>query len=450
MLDTVTEDRQTLRRVSIAAAAGTIIEWFDFGVYGFFAPDIASTFFPSSDSIAGLLQTFAVFAVAFALRPLGGALFGSLGDRIGRNRVLALTVLLMSTATAAIGILPTYTTVGLLAPGLLVLARCVQGLSAGGEYAGACTYLVEHCEPDKRGRYASLLPAATFGAFALAASLSFALSTLLPEEALGSWGWRVAFLVAAPMGLVTFYIRRRLRESPLFEQANHTTSAPPPRIGDTLRTHWKSMLRLGGFISLTAVSFYTFSTYMTTFFRSVVGMRENVVFLSNVVALVTATLLAPVVGRICDLVGRRVTMIAGACSLGGLAVPAYLIGTGGTLGTALAAQLLLAIGAVTANVVTAVLLSELFPTRVRYTASAVTYNVSYALFGGTAPFVATALISLTDNHLSPAVYISIIAVIALIAAVTLPETSQRSLLWETDTSEHTTPDSQSRTPASHT
>lgn len=417
-----------LHKVGAAAIAGNIVEWFDFAIYGFFAPSLAAAFFPAGNKSVALLQTFAIFAVAFLLRPVGGAYFGSLGDRIGRKRVLAATVLLMSVATALVGVLPTYAAIGIMAPVLLTVARCLQGFSAGGEYAGACTYLVEHAPIEKRARYASLLPLATFASFALAALFSYVLSVILDHAAIMDWGWRVPFLAAAPMGLVGMYIRNRLGESPVFEAATHNVHVERIGLRATLRQQWKPMIQLGGFISLTAVSFYTFSTYMTTFFRVVVGMHADTVFLSNVIALLGAAALSPVIGLIADRVGRRTIMIAACVCLGGLAVPAYLVGGIGTIGAAIAAQLMLAVGAVTANVVTAVLLSELFPTTVRYTASAITYNIAYAVFGGTAPLVATLLITVTGSYIMPAVYIAVIAVLALVAALSMPETSRRSLL----------------------
>ncbi|MGY4858619.1 MFS transporter [Cryobacterium sp. AP23] len=417
----------TLRKVTGAAAAGTVVEWFDFAIYGFLAPVIARVFFPATDHITGLLQTFAVFAVAFALRPLGGAFFGMLGDRIGRKKVLALTVLLMSGATAAIGFLPSYESIGIWAPLLLILARSVQGLSAGGEYAGAVTFVIEHAPAGQRSRYSSWMPAATFASFSAAALLCYLLTANLSEETMDSWGWRLPFLAALPLGLLAFYIRQRLDESPLFLEVRNSASVPHSRLGQTLREQWKPMLTLGGYISLTALSFYTFSTYMTTFLREVVQLPADQVLMSNVIALACAAALAPVIGRICDRIGRRVTMVTSVVLLGGLAIPAYLLASTGGFGTALTGQLLLAVGAVTANVVTAVLLSEVFPTNVRYTASAITYNLSYAIFGGTAPFVATALIAATGNNLAPAIYLTVIAAGALVAALLLPETSGRTL-----------------------
>ena len=430
--DGPTSSPATLRKVTSAAVAGTVIEWFDFAIYGFMAPILAVTFFPEGNRVAGLLQTFAIFAVAFALRPVGGAYFGMMGDRVGRKRVLALTVMLMSAATAAIGLVPNYATIGIWAPILLTVARCVQGFSAGGEYAGAVTYVIEHAPEDQRSRWSSWMPAATFASFALAALISWLLTVGLSTEAMNAWGWRVPFLLAAPLGLVAFYIRHRLDESPLFQQILDAPEPAHAPLRQTLREQWVPMVRLGSYISLTALSFYIFSTYMTTFLRTVVQMNPSHVLLSNVLALTFAAIIAPFLGRICDRIGRRATMIASALLLGGLAVPAYMLASSGTLGSALAAQVMLALGAVTANVVTAVLLCETFPTAVRYTASAVTYNVAYAVFGGTAPFVATWLIAATGDRLAPAIYITVVAAVAFVVALLTPETATRGLRADAD------------------
>jgi MHS family proline/betaine transporter-like MFS transporter len=422
-----TSSRATLRKVTLAAIAGTVVEWFDFAIYGFMAPLIAVTFFPETTRVIGLLQTFAIFAVAFALRPIGGAFFGMMGDRVGRKRVLALTVMLMSSATAVIGLLPSYHAIGIWAPVLLTLARCVQGFSAGGEYAGAVTYVIEHAPDHQRSRYSSWMPAATFASFAIAALLSYLITVNVSTGAMRDWGWRIPFLVAAPLGLVAVYIRRRLDESPLFQQILDGPPTVHAPLNQTMRQQWRPMLRLGGYISLTALSFYIFSTYMTTFLRAVIHLPSDQVLLTNVIALTFAAVMAPIIGRICDRVGRRATMIASVVLLGGLSIPGYLLASDGTIGSALIAQLMLATGAVTANVVTAVLLCEVFPTQVRYTASAVTYNISYAIFGGTAPFVATFLIATTGNKLAPAAYITAVAVGAFVAALLIPETAGRTL-----------------------
>lgn len=434
------QDMQTLKKVIFAASLGNLVEWFDFAVYGFLATVLAEQFFPSGDDTVALLETFAVFAVAFALRPLGGIAFGIIGDRIGRKRTLALTILMMAGSTTAIGVLPSYHSVGIAATVLLCVARSVQGFSAGGEYAGACAYVLEHCPPDRKGRYSSYLPVSTFLSFAFAALISFALSASLSAEAMSSWGWRIPFLVAAPLGLFGFYIRLRLEETPIFHAIEEGDEAPPVRTWEALGQQAGTMLKLGGFISVTALSFYTFTSYTSTYLQVVVHVSRSTALFSSVVALLFAAALAPVFGRFSDRIGRRATMTIACLLLAVLVLPAFALAGANSLPRIIGGQSLLALGTVMCNIVTAVLLSELFPTRVRYTASAITYNIAYTLFGGTAPFVATFLISKTGNNLAPALYLLVMSVVALLCARALPETSKRSLTDEpTSTAEATAP-----------
>ncbi|WP_251978434.1 MFS transporter [Salinicola avicenniae] len=423
----------TLRKVIAASAIGNFVEWFDFAVYGFLAVIISHHFFPPGDDSLALLQTFAVFAVSFALRPLGGIFFGMLGDRIGRKRILAVTVLLMAGATTVIGLLPTYDSVGLLAPLGLALARCVQGFSAGGEYAGACAFVMEHAPRTRKARYGSFVPVSTFLAFATAAALAYVVGLVLSDEALSAWGWRIPFLIAAPLGLVGLYMRLRLDESPAFQALKAQHAEPQAPLGETLRGHGPTIVCLSAFISVTALSFYMFTTYFTTYMQVVGGATQTTALLASLGALIFAGLLCPFVGRYADRVGRRRTVLSAGVSLIVAVFPAYLLaGSGDWLPSMLGAALM-AVGAVICGVVTAVLLSEQFPTRVRYTASALCYNVSYTIFGGTAPLVATWLIDQTGNNLSPAIYLIAITLLAMWGGLKLPESSHRAL--DTDESE---------------
>ncbi|WP_323831151.1 MFS transporter [Pseudomonas sichuanensis] len=424
----------TLRRVIAASAIGNFVEWFDFAVYGFLATLIATQFFASQDPSVALLKTFAVFAVAFALRPLGGIVFGALGDRLGRKRILSLTILLMAGSTTLIGLLPTYASIGVLAPALLTLARCLQGFSAGGEYAGACAYLMEHAPQNKRAFYGSFVPVSTFSAFACAALIAYGLEASLSAEAMKSWGWRVPFLIAAPLGLVGLYLRWRMEETPAFRQAmaegkQHSHSP----LGDTLRHHGRTIRNLGAFISLTALSFYMFTTYFATYLQTVGQLSRAQALLVTTVALLFAAVGCPLAGALSDRIGRRRT-IGVTCLWVMLAVfPAYWLASSGSMSGALLGVILLAIGALMSGVVTAALLSECFPTRSRYTASAITYNVAYTLFGGTAPLVATWLIEQSGSRLAPAFYLVAIALLALLGGLGLPETSRLSLHDPIDT-----------------
>lgn len=423
-------DPSTLRKVIAASAIGNFVEWFDFAVYGFLAVSIAGLFFPPGNASLALLQTFAVFAVSFALRPLGGIFFGILGDRIGRKRVLAFTVLLMAGATSLIGLLPTYSSIGWAAPLLLALARCVQGFSAGGEYAGACAFVMEHAPTERKARYGSFVPVSTFMAFASAAGMVFGLGVLLSESAMQQWGWRIPFLIAAPLGLIGLYMRLHLDESPAFRALAAEPHVSHSPLAETLRSHGRTIFCLSAFISATALSFYMFTTYLATYMQVVGGASRPIALLASLIALVFAALLCPLVGRYSDRVGRRRTMLTACLALIAAVYPAFMLAGSGTLiGSALGAMLL-AVGAVTCGVVTAVLLSEQFPTRVRYTASAFTYNLAYTVFGGTAPLVATWLIEQSGNRMSPAFYLILIAVFALAGGMALPESSKRSLDYQ--------------------
>ncbi len=428
MSETVNVSPATLRKVIAAAAVGNFVEWFDFAVYGFLATTIAKQFFSSADPSTALLQTFAVFAVAFALRPLGGIVFGTLGDRLGRKRVLSATVLMMAGATTVIGLLPTYASIGLMAPVLLTLTRCVQGFSAGGEYAGACAYLMEHAPKHKRAWYGSFIPVSTFSAFACAAVMAYLLEASLSAEAMGTWGWRVPFLVAAPLGLVGLYLRWKMEETPAFRHAmaeDNPHGHSPLR--ETLRQQKGSILRLGAFISLTALSFYMFTTYFATYLQVVGHLSRSQSLMVSTVALLFAAGVCPAAGAFSDRFGRRRT-VATTCLWVILTVfPAYWMASSGEVTAAIFGVLLLAVGAVLSGVVTAALLSEVFPTRTRYTASAITYNIAYTLFGGTAPLVATWLINQTGSSLAPAFYLVFIALLALVGGLALPETSRISL-----------------------
>ena len=420
-------DLKTLRKVIMAASIGNFVEWFDFAAYGFLATILTREFFPSGDPAIGLLKTFAVFAVAFAFRPLGGIVFGVIGDRIGRKRTLALTILLMAGATTLIGLLPTYAAVGAFAPLLLTVIRCVQGFSAGGEYAGACAYVMEHAPQHKRARYGSFVPVSTFSSFATAAVVAYALDASLSANAMSAWGWRVPFLAAAPIGLIGLYLRMNLNETPAFRalEGEHDVAHAPLR--DTLRTQAGGILKLGAFISVTALSFYMFTTYFATYLQVAGGLNRATSLLITVIALLFAAALCPLAGLYSDFVGRKKTIVTACVMLIVMVYPSFsLAGSGHFLQSVIGVGML-AIGAVLSGVVTAPLLSEIFPTRTRYTASAITYNLAYTVFGGTAPLVATWLITTTGNNMSPALYLIVISVMGLIGGMMLPETSKVSL-----------------------
>ncbi|WP_122236595.1 MFS transporter, partial [Pseudomonas syringae] len=339
-------DPATLKKVIVAAAIGNFVEWFDFAVYGFLATTIALQFFPSGDSSAALLKTFAVFAVAFAFRPLGGVFFGMLGDRIGRKKTLAMTILLMAGATTLIGLLPTYAAIGVMAPILLTIIRCAQGFSAGGEYAGACAYLMEHAPRTQRAWYGSFVPVSTFSAFAAAAVVAYALESSLSTEAMGSWGWRLPFLIAAPLGLVGLYLRWKLDETPAFQAVAEGHAVAHSPLKDTLRHHAAAMCCLGAFVSLTALSFYMFTTYFATYLQVAGGLSRATALLVSLIALAFAAALCPLAGAYSDRVGRRVTMATACILLMVVVFPSFLMASSGSFIASIIGVMLLAVGAV--------------------------------------------------------------------------------------------------------
>lgn len=423
-------DKKHLHKVVTGSAAGTLVEWFDFALFGYMAFYIASNFFPSEDRVAGLLATFAVFLVSFILRPIGGVYFGKLGDKLGRKKILALTVLLMSGSTAAIGFIPSYDSIGVWAPILLVLARVIQGLSAGGEYTGATIYTVEHSPQNKRNSYSWTMVATTFVAFALAAGLSAVLVNVLGEENMISWGWRIVFLIAIPMGGVAFYIRGHLEESPEFEmmrqsKKNHGSYSTM----QVLKTEGVNVIKLSGVVALYALSFYIFSTYMNSFLKGVIGLSSGTALTASLLSLLFAACITPFAGIISDKIGRRKTLLFACIWHVVLVIPAYmLVATGANFISALIGMMILGVGVAVIGSVVAVQLSEMFSTDMRYTASGMCYNFSFALFGGTAPYVATWMTANTANMLSPAIYVTAVALfVTAWVFFFIPETANKPL-----------------------
>ena len=423
-------DTRHIKKVMAGSAAGTVVEWFDFALFGYMAVYIAQNFFPSEDKMASLLATFAVFLVSFIVRPLGGIYFGKLGDKVGRKKILALTVLLMSGSTAAIGLIPTYESIGIWAPILLVLIRCVQGLSAGGEYTGATIYTVEHSPMNKRNSYAWAMAAATYFAFALAAGVSAGLVAFVGTDAMNSWGWRVIFLLAVPMGVVAFFIRDHLSESPEFQQMRAEKKGQTSyTASQVVKAEGHNIVKLGGFIVLYALSFYIFSTYMNSFLSTVIGLSPTQSLTASMVTLLFVAALTPLAGIISDKVGRRKMMQFAAIWHALFTIPAYMIvSNGASLEAAIIGMLIIGIGQVAASVVAVTLLSEMFPTDMRYTASSICYNITFAVFGGTAPYLAIWLTAQTGSYLAPAVYVTVVAVACFFwVTLLIPETANKPL-----------------------
>ena len=421
-------EETTIRRAIVGASIGNTVEWFDFATYSFLATTLAVVFFPSGNPTAALLSTFAVFAAAFFVRPLGGLVFGPLGDKIGRQRVLATVIILMSISTFVIGLLPSYQTIGILAPILLVVARCLQGFSAGGEFGGASTFLAEYSPDDRRGFLVSWLEFSTLIGFVLGSSLVLLLTSTLSEDAMTSWGWRIPFLLAGPLGVVGLYIRLRLEDTPEFRALETTGEVSNSPFRETLVENWKQILQVGGLVIIQNVGFYVVLSYMTTYFQDPLGFSSTTGALSTTLTLLVGMALIPPLGALSDRVGRKPLLMASCVGYALLTYPLFLVLNTGNLVAAILAHVLL--GALLAVFISTSIaaLTELFPTRVRYGGFSIGYNFSVAIFGGSSPYLAQYLVSTTDNPISPAFIVIIAAVATLLVVLTIPETAGTDLI----------------------
>ncbi|MBF6296942.1 MFS transporter [Nocardia amamiensis] len=401
---------------------GNATEWFDYGVYAATATYLTDAFFPGE---LGTLGTMLGFAISFVLRPLGGMVWGPLGDRIGRKAVLATTILLMAAATGAIGMLPTHATVGVLAPVLLITLRVVQGFSTGGEYGGAATYLAECATDRRRGFLGSFLEFGTLAGFVGGSATVLACQLVLGSDAMHDWGWRIPFLIAIPLGLTGWYLRARLTESPVFsEVAEH--KHPPGGLREVLTTYRRETLTLAGLVVALNVVNYTLLTYQPTYLQHTIGMGESATTAMMLVGQLVMMLVLPFFGRLSDGVGRRPMWLFSLVGLAVLAVPMYWLMGQGT-GWAITGFIVLGLFYVPQLSTISSTFPAIFPTHVRYAGFALAYNVSTAAFGGTAPLINEAVIEATGWSLFPAVYMIGASLIGLIAWTFLRETAGTSL-----------------------
>lgn len=428
------EQRTMVRKVAVSSFMGNFIEWFDYASYSYFATVIATVFFPSSDRTVALMQTFGVFALSFILRPIGALFWGAFGDKRGRKSALSLSIILMSGASFLIGCLPSYEAIGLAAPGLLLLLRMVQGFSASGEYAGAATFLGEYAPSSKRGIYCSLIPASTAIGLLAGSMLATVMTSNLNTVALSGWGWRIPFLLAGPLGLIVHYIRTQLADSPVYEEMTKALENKEKTAADgasplkvLFRDHLRELVISFGASVLNAVGFYTVLTYLPTYLSETVGMDATQSSTITTICLVLYVLLVFGMGHISDRFGRKKVLISACVAFIVLTVPAFAILNTGLFWPVLLVELALC-ATLTANDGTlSSYLTETFPTNVRFTGFAFSFNLANALFGGTAPFIATWLIYTTKSTMSPAWYMVGIACIALVAMILSHENTDKDL-----------------------
>jgi MFS transporter, MHS family, proline/betaine transporter len=399
-------------RAVAAASIGNALEWFDFVVYGFFAVTMAKLFFPAGNETISLLLALATFGVTFFMRPFGAIILGSFADRYGRKAAFTLTIIIMMAGTAIIAFAPTYSSIGLLAPILIVVARMIQGFSAGGEFGSATAFLAEQ-NPQQRGFFASWQFASQGLTTILATAFGVTLASTLSAEQMESWGWRIPFVFGLLIGPVAYYIRRHVDETTEF-QSTQVSEAP---LREALADGKNRLLIALGTVVLCTVAMYTI-LFMPTYATRQLGLPASGAFLATLLTGAIQVVLIPVVGALSDRHGRLPITFASAAAILLTVYPMFVwLAATPTLSTLLMVQAIL--GVLMAGYMGGLpaLMSELFPTRLRTTGLSISYSFGVAIFGGFAPFINAWLIEVTGSNLAPSFYLMLAAVISLVALI---------------------------------
>ncbi|MET7994997.1 MFS transporter [Amycolatopsis sp. NPDC005232] len=406
------------RRIIIAASAGNFAEWYDWGVYGVVATIIAAKFFPGNDPAVALLNTYAVFALGYIARPIGGIFFGWIGDKYGRRRALSISILFTCFGTALMGVLPTYAQIGLLAPVLLLVCRLAQSMGAGGEYASAISFVFEHSPAAKRARNVSTLIATTFIGILCGSLLARVFSSILTKDEYQTFGWRILFLVGLPLAAFGVYLRSKVEESPEFEllvKAREKAKAAATPLRDALRLHWVPIVIFIVCTASYALLSTTITSFLTTFLINVGKLDSTEAYNATIVSNVLVIAGTLVMGPVADKIGLRKALSLTGLVVAILAVPSLALAAGGGVGAFTGGAL---IGACKGLLALPALLaiSQIFPTAVRVTAGALAYNVAQAVFGGTGPIIGVWLNDVTGGPYGLGVYLAVLGLVTAIVA----------------------------------
>jgi MFS family permease len=416
------------RRAIISCALGNFVELYDFLIFGLFAAQIGANFFPASNPTTALLSAFATYGVGFLMRPVGAIVIGAYGDRRGRKSALILTVGLMAAATALTGLIPSYASIGIAGPILLILCRLVQGFSTGGEWGGAAAFLVEYAPPGKRGLVGSWHQFAVGLALTSGLLTAALLNSLLDKESMVAWGWRLPFILGFVLAPVGLYVRARVSESPAFERTKQQHGVARNPFKDALTTQGLPVLAAFGLAAVGTVGNYTFNIYMPTYATKQLQIAAGTAFWSGTTAAIVLTVLTPFFGALSDKVGRKPLALSSAILYGVLAWPLfnYLVGSPNGTSLVIVQSISAAVLALFAGPLCAIL-SELFPTRVRFTALSIGYGMSVTLFGGFAPFIATWLIEATKMPVAPAFFLIFAAIVSTITIALMKDRTNAPL-----------------------
>ncbi|RBP67152.1 metabolite-proton symporter [Brevibacterium sanguinis] len=425
---TSTSDPQKLNyRVLLGSLSGSVIEWFDFLIYGTVAALVFNKlFFPSDSEFISTMLAFVSFSLTFFFRPLGGIIFSHIGDRIGRKRTLFLTLMLMGGGTVAIGLLPDYAAIGIAAPILLICFRILQGLGIGGEWGGALLLAYEYAPKNRRGLYGAV-PQMGISLGMLLAAAVVALLTQLPDDQFMTWGWRVPFVGSIVLVFVGLWIRNGLDETPEFKRIRETGAQLKLPLKEVVTKHWGAVLVSIGSKAAETGPFYIFGTYVVAYATDVLGARDNVVLLAVAAAALVATIWMPIFGAISDRISRALLYRWSAAATIVLVVPYYLILNLGEVWSLFVATILgfgLLWGSV--NAILGTVIAENFAPEVRYTGASLGYQLGAAVFGGTAPLIGAWLLEISGGQWWPiAVYVAVCAAISIVASLFIKRVAHR-------------------------
>jgi len=430
-------EKRGIWRVIAASSAGTMIEWYDFYIFGALAAIISTQFYPEGSATANFLKTLATFAVGFAVRPFGALVFGRIGDLVGRKFAFLMTLLIMGGATAAIGLLPSYERIGVAAPILLVVLRLLQGLALGGEYGGAAVYVAEHAPDGKRGFYTSFIQTtATLGLF-VSLVVILVVRGAVGEEAFRQWGWRIPFLLSILLVGMSYYIRVRLKESPLYTKLKESgkTSKAPLRDSFGTWSRWKVFfLVLFGATAGQAVVWYTGQFYALFFLQTVLNVPLTMSYIIVAVALLAGAPLFIAFGALSDRIGRKKVMMTGNLIAAVSYYPIYVaMKAFSDPVNPVVLTLLVFVQVVFVTMVygpIAAFLVEAFPAKIRYTSMSLPYHFGNGWFGGFLPLIATALVARTGNIYAGLIYPIAVAILTFIVGTIYLKETHTARIWD--------------------
>jgi MHS family proline/betaine transporter-like MFS transporter len=410
-----------------AGIAGQILEWFDYAVYGTLAAILSAVFFPTKDPVISILLTLLVFGVGFVMRPVGAVVFGHVGDKYGRKTALAWTIYLMAVATAAIGFIPSFASIGITAPILLTTCRLIQGLSTGGEWGGSTAFLVEYAKSKGRGFLGSWQQAGAVVGLMLGALVGVILTNVMGKAELNAWGWRIPFIGGSIiLGYVGWYIRSKLEDTPAFLQAEEAKQVLKNPVLTSLRENWVGVLKAAGLSTGWNAGFYILLTFMPTYITTTLKLPLNRSLLTNFFTCMMFIILTPLMGHVSDKIGRKRVLFTSCCGYILFSYPIFLFMKDGTFVKALLAQFVLCLFASMFSGAGVAFIAEMFPTQVRMS-TLIGYNLMAAFAGGMGPFYCTYLVRVTHNSASPAFYLIAAICVSAITIASLPETYDKPL-----------------------